>query len=85
LGTTAPARVADPADSAGVSVPALLSDGRRDQIGDIEVASPTLEPGETIATTEGHTIQILDVVYLSDAESPFRALLTAEPLADPKF
>ena len=51
-----------------------------DNEGEVELAIPTVEPGETIHVGDGRKLLVLDVAYTESEDSPFRGLLMVEAL-----
>lgn len=51
-----------------------------DNAGEVELAIPTISPGEQLRTGDGRLLHVLEVAPIMDEDSPFQALLTVEPL-----
>jgi hypothetical protein len=49
--------------------------------GEVDLAIPTVSPGERVTTGDGRTLLVLDASYNLPEESDFRGLLTVEELA----
>jgi hypothetical protein len=49
--------------------------------GELELAVPTVAPGETLHAGGGRKLLVLDTAYLPADESDFRALLVVEELS----
>jgi hypothetical protein len=52
-----------------------------DDLGQVDLSIPTVEPGVTVTTGEGGVVKVLDVVEELEETSPFRALLVVEQVA----
>lgn len=52
--------------------------------GQVELAIPTIRPWETVMAGDGRCFIVLDVVDDLPDDSQFRAILTVEPLTQPK-
>jgi hypothetical protein len=49
-----------------------------DDDGEVELAIPTVQPGETVTTGDGRKLLVLDAAYELLEESDFRGFLTVE-------
>jgi hypothetical protein len=49
--------------------------------GELDLAIPTVNPGETLHTGDGRKLLVLDAAYNLSEESDFRGLLTLEEVA----
>ena len=54
-----------------------------DHLAAITLDVSTVEQGETISARDGRRYRVLEVVYVDELDSPYRAVVTAEPVDGP--